>query len=257
MAAVLDAMALDSAVLVGHDIGGMVAYAFAARYPMRARRLVVMDAPLPGIGPWDELLKMPALWHWNFVGTVAERLVDGREHIYLEGFWDYAADPSRIDADTRAYYAEQYAAPGAMRAAFSQFGAFAQDARDNAQWARTKLRIPVLALGAEPVTASRTTGLGPLVAATLHQVADDVSEAIVSGAGHWLIEEKPEATIACMKWCALMSIVARCVPTLREFTRMQISTGPSKITAYHRANHGSRLHPLRSARRDPGRGSNP
>ena len=197
--AILEAFGIGRATLVGHDIGGMVAYAYAAQYPKDVERLVVMDAPLPGIGPWDELTRMPALWHWNFGGSVAERLVAGREHIYFERFWDYAAEPSKIDEEARAYYAEQYAAPGAMRAAFAQFAAFSRDAPDNALLARTKLHMPVLAIGAQPETGGRVTGLGPFVASSLRQVATDVRESIVAGAGHWLLEENPRVTVALIR----------------------------------------------------------
>ncbi|WP_394851067.1 alpha/beta fold hydrolase [Pendulispora rubella] len=194
--AIVEALGIDDVAVVGHDLGGMVAYAYAARYPSSVHRLVIMDAPLPGIGPWEALRKMPALWHWNFGGSVAERLVAGREHIYLEHFWDYAADPSKIRREVRAYYAEQYAAPGAMRAAFTQFAAFPQDARDNAVLARNALTMKVLAMGAQPEIDGRVTGLGPWVAATLREVASDVEEVVVAGSGHWLLEEEPGVVVA-------------------------------------------------------------
>ena len=120
-----------------HDIGNMVGYAFAAQYPARVTRWVAMDAPLPGIGPWDEILKNPLLWHFNFRGPDAERLVAGRERIYLDRFYnELSADPKGIDEETRQHYAELYARPGAMHSAFNQFAAFAQDAIDNKELAR-------------------------------------------------------------------------------------------------------------------------
>ena len=111
----------------------------------------MIDAPLPGIGPWDEILKSPLLWHFNFRGPDVERLVKGRERIYLDRFWnELSADPKAIDEATRRHYAKLYARPGAMHAAFDQFAAFTQDAIDNKAFAaKGKLTMPVLALGAE------------------------------------------------------------------------------------------------------------
>src|SRR6267143_204498 len=120
--AVLDQLGIARADIVGHDIGVMVAYAYAARYPDKTRRLVVIDSPLPGIPPWDQIERLPALWHFNFGGPDAERLVAGRERIYLDRFWnEFAGDPSKIDEATRRHYAAIYARPGAMHSAFAQF----------------------------------------------------------------------------------------------------------------------------------------
>ena len=106
--------------LVTHDIGNMVGYAFAAQYPDRITSWAIIDAPLPGIGPWDEILKSPLLWHFNFRGPDIERLVEGRERIYLDRFWnEFSADPKAIDEETRRHYAKLYARPGAMHAASS------------------------------------------------------------------------------------------------------------------------------------------
>ena len=129
----------------------MVGYAFAAQYPARVTRWVVMDAPLPGIGPWDEILKSPMLWHFNFRGPDVERLVAGRERIYLDRFYnELSANPASIDEATRQHYAALYARPGAMHCAFEQFAAFAQDAIDNKAFAaKGKLPMPVLAIGGD------------------------------------------------------------------------------------------------------------
>jgi pimeloyl-ACP methyl ester carboxylesterase len=136
--AVVAALGYDRTSVVSHDIGIMVAYAYAARYPDKVERLVVMDAPIPGIAPWDELVRNRALWHFSFGGADAERLVQGRERIYFDRFWnEFAGDPSKVDEATRTYYAAQYALPGAMRAGFAQFAAFSQDVEDN-QLERTK-----------------------------------------------------------------------------------------------------------------------
>src|SRR6266853_190744 len=148
--AVMTALGFDRSAVVGHDIGNMVAYAYAARYPDKVERLVVIDAPLPGIDPWDEVKCSPQTWHFNFRGPDVERLVKGRERILLDRFYnELSAHPERIDEATRAYYATVYAQPGAMHSAFEQFAAFSKDAEDNKVTQRTKLPMPVLAVGAE------------------------------------------------------------------------------------------------------------
>src|SRR2546430_6776029 len=164
----------------------MVGYAFAAQYPERVTRFVVMDAPLPGIGPWDEIIRSPALWHFNFRGPDVERLVKGRERIYLDRFWnELSANPKSIDETTRRHYAKLYARPGAMHSAFNQFAAFTQDAIDNKAFATTgKLTIPVLAIGADK-------SFGTAIADDLRFVATDVDSVVISNSGHWLMEEKP------------------------------------------------------------------
>ena len=151
IAQVLDKLNVQQAALVTHDIGNMVGYAFAAQFPARVTRWVVIDAPLPGIGPWDEILRSPVLWHFNFRGPDVERLVKGRERIYLDRFWnELSANPKAIDEATRRHYAALYARPGAMHSAFNQFAAFTQDAIDNKAFAANgKLSMPVLALGAD------------------------------------------------------------------------------------------------------------
>jgi pimeloyl-ACP methyl ester carboxylesterase len=194
IARVLDALSIDDAALVTHDIGNMVGYAFAAQYPARVTKWVAMDAPLPGIGPWDEILKNPLLWHFNFRGPDVERLVAGRERIYLDRFYnELSADPKSIDEETRQHYAELYALPGAMHSAFAQFAAFAQDADDNKEFlAKGKLKMPVLGIGAEK-------SFGTAMADDLRFVADNVTVSVVSNSGHWLMEEQPQATIAAVR----------------------------------------------------------
>ncbi len=191
VARVLDRLKIETADLVTHDIGNMVGYAFAAQFPARVTRWVVMDAPLPGIGPWDEILKSPALWHFNFRGPDVERLVQGRERIYLDRFWnELSANPKSIDEETRRHYAELYARPGAMHAAFEQFAAFSQDAVDNkALAAKGKLAMPVLAIGADK-------SFGTTQADVLGFVATDVTAQVIADSGHWLMEEQPAATVA-------------------------------------------------------------
>ena len=142
VAGVLDALKIDRVDLVTHDIGNMVGYAFAAQHPERVTRFVLIDAPVPGIGPWDEILKNPLLWHFRFGGPDMERLVAGRERIYLDRFWnEFSATPSRFTEASREHYAELYALPGAMHAGFAQFAAFDQDALDNKAFLAAKGKL--------------------------------------------------------------------------------------------------------------------
>ena len=189
IAGILDHLKIDKADLVTHDIGNMVGYAFAAQYPNRVTRWVVIDAPLPGIGDWDNIIRLPILWHFNFRGPDVERLVKGRERIYLDRFWnELSSNPKAIDEATRRHYAALYARPHAMHDAFEQFGAFAQDAIDNkALVAAGKLPMPILAVGAE-----RSFGMAQ--ADDIRFVATNVAGAIVPNSGHWVMEENPSAT---------------------------------------------------------------
>jgi pimeloyl-ACP methyl ester carboxylesterase len=194
IARVLDALDIRQVDLVTHDIGNMVGYAFAAQYPERVTRYVAMDAPLPGIGPWDEQLRNPKVWHFNFRGPDVERLVQGRERIYLDRFWnELGANPAAFDEATRQHYASFYALPGAMHSAFEQFAAFSRDALDNQAFlARGKLTMPVLAIGGEK-------SYGPAMAADMRFVAANVRGGVVTNAGHWLMEEQPAQTIALIR----------------------------------------------------------
>jgi pimeloyl-ACP methyl ester carboxylesterase len=190
LAGVLDTIGVRRGAVVAHDIGNMVAFAFAAQYPDRVSKLVLIDAPVPGVGPWEEVLKNPLLWHFRFGGPDMERLVAGRERIYLDRFWnDFAADPSKITEATRAHYAELYALPGAMHSGFAQFAAFDQDAADNRAYLATgaRLKMPVLALGGEK-------SFGLQMAAIMRAAADDVQEGVIPASGHWIMDENPTAT---------------------------------------------------------------
>jgi pimeloyl-ACP methyl ester carboxylesterase len=193
MRALLDALGIDKAVVVGHDIGTMVAYAYAARYRDKIEKLVVMDAPVPGIPPWDEIVRNPLLWHFDFGGPDAERLVKGRERIYLDRFWnEFAGTPQKITEATRRHYAALYAKPGAMRAAFAQFRSIRKDVEDNKKAMTTKLVVPVLAIGGEKSFAATE-------AVVMRNAAEDVTEVVVSNAGHWLMEESPAATVKAVR----------------------------------------------------------
>jgi pimeloyl-ACP methyl ester carboxylesterase len=195
VAGVLDTLKIDKTDVVAHDIGNMVAYAFAVQNQKRVTRLVLIDAPVPGIGPWEEILKNPLLWHFRFGGPDMERLVAGRERIYLDRFWnEFSATPANFTEDARVHYAALYARPGAMHAGFEQFHAFDQDAVDNkaflAQYG--KLTMPVLALGGEK-------SFGPMMATVMRAAADNVTEGVVPASGHWIMEENPKATIGLVR----------------------------------------------------------
>jgi pimeloyl-ACP methyl ester carboxylesterase len=191
IANVMDALNIEKAALATHDIGNMVGYALAAQFPARVTKWVVIDAPLPGIGPWDEIIKSPMLWHFNFRGPDVERLVAGRERIYLDRFWnELSANPQAIDEATRRHYAELYARPGAMHSAFSQFAAFTQDAADNKAFAaKGKLTMPVLAIGADH-------SFGAQMGEIMGLVATDVTTGVIKDSGHWVMEEQPARTTA-------------------------------------------------------------
>jgi len=187
---VMKALNVAQADVVAHDIGNMVAFQFAARHPERVRRLVLIDAPVPGVGPWEEILKNPLLWHFRFGGPDMERLVAGRERIYLDRFWnEFSASPARFGESARRHYASLYALPGAMHSGFAQFAAFDQDAIDNRAFlAQGRLTMPILAVGAEK-------SFGPTMAVVMRAAGDDVTEGIVPDSGHWIMEENPRATI--------------------------------------------------------------
>ena len=187
---VMKALNVAQADVVAHDIGNMVAFQFAARHPERVRRLVLIDVPVLGVGPWEEILKNPLLWHFRFGGPDMERLVAGRERIYLDRFWnEFSASPARFGESARRHYASLYALPGAMHSGFAQFAAFDQDAIDNRAFlAQGRLTMPILAVGAEK-------SFGPTMAVVMRAAGDDVTEGIVPDSGHWIMEENPRATI--------------------------------------------------------------
>jgi pimeloyl-ACP methyl ester carboxylesterase len=190
MERVLQKLGVSRYDLVTHDIGNMVGYALAAQHPEQVTRWVAMDAPLPGLGHWDDQLKNPKTWHFNFHGPDEERLVAGRERIYLDRFWDeLSADPAGIDEATREHYAALYARPHAIHDAFENFAAFPRDAVDNQAFlARGKLAMPVLAIGGDH-------SYGMSLATELGFVASDVRGQSIANSGHWLMEEQPAATV--------------------------------------------------------------
>ena len=176
--------------IVGHDIGLMVAYAYAAQYPAEVDRIVLMDAFLPGVGDWKNVWLLRDLWHFHFYGKTPLALVTGRERIYLEHFWnDFAANPAKsISQKDRKFYAKAYAQPGHMKAGMEVFRAFEKDADDFAGFAKTRLPIPMLVLSGEKAGGLFLIEQGKLVATNVEGV-------IVKGSGHWLMEEAPGQVI--------------------------------------------------------------
>ncbi len=176
--------------IVGHDIGLMVAYAFAAQYRDEVERIVLMDAFLPGVGDWRSVWLMRDLWHFHFYGKTPLALVHGRERIYFEHFWnDFAANPKRsVPERHRRFYAKAYARPGGMRAGFEYFRAFGKDAEEFARFATIPLTMPMLVL-----TGEKASGNGLIEQAKL--AASNLEGVIIRGSGHWLMEEAPEQTI--------------------------------------------------------------
>jgi pimeloyl-ACP methyl ester carboxylesterase len=175
--------------VVGHDIGLMVAYAYAAEFPQEVEKLVVMDAFLPGVGDWEAVYNNPGFWHFRFHGPTPEELVRGRERVYFEYFWnDLAADKTRSipEADRKAYTAA-YARPGRMRAGWAYFVSFSQAAKDFTQLAQTRLTMPVLSIGGEK-------SLGEFLGQQMMLVASDVTVVVLKDTGHWVLEERPKET---------------------------------------------------------------
>ena len=179
--------------IVGHDIGLMVAYAYAAQYPDEVEKIALLDAFLPGVGDWTKVWLLRDLWHFHFYGEVPEKLVAGRERIYFEHFWnDFAADKTKsIPEADRKFYAAAYGQPGGMHAGFGYFKAFEQDAKDFEAMSKTKLKMPMLVLTGEKASGEFLIAQGRLV-------AESVDGRIVKGAGHWIMEESPDYTMGAL-----------------------------------------------------------
>ncbi len=188
--ALVKSLHYDRIRLVGHDIGLMVAYAYAAQYPAEVDRIVLMEAFLPGVGDWNNVFLLRDLWHFHFYGKTPLALVTGRERIYLEHFWnDFAADPAKSVSETdRRFYTQEYAKPDHMKAGMEVFRAFPKDAEDFAGFARTRLTMPMLVLSGEKAG-------GPFLIEQGKMVATNVEGVLVKDRGHWLMEEAPDQVI--------------------------------------------------------------
>src|SRR3984893_4056002 len=187
--ALMSSLGFQKARVVGHDIGLMVAYAYAAQFPSETTKLVVMDAFLPGVAGWEAVYNNPGIWHFRFNGPTPEALVRGRERTYFDYFWnDFAADKTRSipEADRKAY-AAAYARPGRMKAGWAYFVSFRQAAKDFAQLSQTKLTMPVLTIGGDK-------SLGEALAQQTKLVATDVTVVVLKDTGHWVLEERPKDT---------------------------------------------------------------
>lgn len=187
--ALVKSLGIEKARVVGHDIGLMVAYAYAAQFPSETEKLAVMDAFLPGVEGWEQAYNAPGSWHFRFNGPAPEALVRGRERIYFESFWNnFAADKNHSlpEADRVAYTAA-YSRPGRMRAGWAYFVVFLQTAKDFAQLAQTKLAMPVLAIGGEKA-------FGELLGQQMKLVATNATMVVLKNTGHWVLEENPKET---------------------------------------------------------------
>ena len=187
--ALAKSLGITKARVVGHDIGLMVAYAYAAQFPAETEKLVVMDAFLPGVDGWEAVYNNPAIWHFRFNGPTPEALVRGRERTYFEHFWNaFAADRKRsIPEADRVAYAAAYARPGRMRAGWAYFVSFQKAAKDFAELSRTRLTMPVLAIGGEKAN-------GDVLARQMKLVASDATVVVLKDTGHWVSEESPKET---------------------------------------------------------------
>jgi pimeloyl-ACP methyl ester carboxylesterase len=182
-------LGVQKAEVVGHDIGLMVAYAYAAQFPTEVTKLVLMDAFLPGVAGWEAVYNNPSIWHFRFNGPTPEALVRGRERTYFDYFWnDFAADKTHSipEADRKAY-AAAYARPGRMHAGWAYFVSFLQAANDFAQLSQTKLTMPVLTIGGDK-------SLGDALGQQVKLVATDVTVVVLKDTGHWVLEERPRET---------------------------------------------------------------
>jgi pimeloyl-ACP methyl ester carboxylesterase len=180
---------IDKARVVGHDIGLMVAYAYAAQFPSETEKLAVMDAFLPGVPGWEPIYNAPNIWHFRFNGEYPEKLVQRRERTYFEYFWNVlAADKTHSipEADRKAYTAA-YSRPKRMHAGWAYFASWPQLAKDFAHLSQTKLTMPVLSIGGEK-------SLGNELAKQMNLVANDVTIVVLKDAGHWISEERPKET---------------------------------------------------------------
>ena len=185
-------LGLAGATLVGHDVGGMVAYAFLQRFPDAVARAVIMNTAIPGIDPWDDVVGNPHIWHFAFhaVPDLPEILVGGHEVDYF-AYFQHALSARPEGATARARrHAEAYSRASALQAGFDWYRAFAQDARDNRAACGRRIDKPVLYLrGGEEQGIALERYVDGLRAGGLANVRGEV----VPGSGHFAPEEQPRA----------------------------------------------------------------
>ena len=182
-------LGIPNSRVVGHDIGLMVAYAYAAQFPTEVTKLVLMDAFLPGVEGWEAIYDNPDLWHFRFHGPTPAALVRGRERTYFEHYWnDFAANKDRSlpEAD-RAAYTAAYSRPGRMEAGWAYFASFPGTAEAFASLSQTRLTMPLLSIGGEK-------SLGKELGEQARLVGANVTVLVLPNAGHWILEEQPQAT---------------------------------------------------------------
>jgi len=194
MHALVQKLGVQKARVVGHDIGLMVAYAYAAQFPAETEKLVLMDAFLPGVEGWESIYNNPGLWHFRFNGPTPEKLVQGRERTYFESLWnDFAADKTRsIPEEDRKAYTTAYSRPGRMRAGWAYFVSFQQAAKGFAELSKTKLAMPLLMIGGEKAS-------GQVLGEQAKLVASDFKVIVLKNTGHWVMEENPKETTAALQ----------------------------------------------------------
>jgi pimeloyl-ACP methyl ester carboxylesterase len=188
--ALAKSLGVEKARVVGHDIGLMVAYAYAALFSAEVEKLVLMDAFLPGVAGWEAIYNSPDLWHFRFHGPTPEALVKGREQTYFDYYWnDFAADKAHsIPEADRAAYVAAYARPGRMLAGWAYFISFPKTAKDFEELSRTRLTFPVLSIGGAKANGRALGEQAKIVAA-------DATIVVLANTGHWLMEENPQQTM--------------------------------------------------------------
>ena len=170
-------------LLVGHDFGVQVAYSYAAAHSAEVRRLVILDVPIPGIGPGENIT---GLWwaQFHMVRDIPEMLVEGHEREYLSWFYRFTCNPAAITKEDIDEYVSHYSAPGGMRAGFEYYRALFDDVKQNKEYSKVKLPMPVLALGGK-------CSFGIAALESMRLLATNVSGGIVPDSGHWIPEERP------------------------------------------------------------------
>ncbi|MER0694972.1 alpha/beta hydrolase [Pseudomonas aeruginosa] len=186
-------LGFEKIYLVGHDIGLMVAYEYAASHPNEVKKLVVMEAAIPGLGleALQDTARFPHLWHFGFfiAPGVAESLVTGHEEVFLRYFIQHLAyDASAITDEDIAHYSTNMKTPGGLRGGFEHYRAFTVEAINNKENASTKLPMPVLGIGG-------SHGMGNHVGELMKPLAQNVKTIVIDRSGHWIPEEQPEQLV--------------------------------------------------------------